>query len=341
MPFKQILLFTLIFSAGCLKAQLDPSPVVAGLQSDINYLARGFLEPLGDASAAALSRGWHTNANIAEPGSFRVQLSNSLVLVPQAQTNLAINPSELKELSLVNPNDNVTPTAFGANRPGVALQYDNAALPLGLGDREFNMPAGYGFAILPFTALQTDVSIFKKTELSLRFLPNLQCPYLEDTRFNSWGLGLSHNLSQWIQAWREAPVQMALVLGDQQLYFEQDLPQGSGENKSLLLNSEALNSQFLVSWNQGFFALYSLLGYTFAQSNIQLKGTYRYINPLSVSNPEQEIKDPVNFTTTHASALSATLGMRFNLLEISFISAEYTFSYYSALALNLGIHIKF
>lgn len=320
--------------------QINPGPVVAGVESDINYLATGFLEPLGDAIASGINMGWQQGAVVDAAGSFSVSLVTNAVIVPNSRTTFTILQSKLTELELVNPNDNVTPTAFGEREPGVELEYKNKSLPLGLGDTRFNMPAGYGFRILPMGTAQATVSIFKNTAISIRFLPLSDVPYFTDTRINSFGLGLKHNLWQWFPNLKDAPVQVAAFVGYNNFNFEQDIEAGQGENQMLAINATAWTYAALFSTEFSFLTIYGSLGYNRGSSTVQMLGTYTYVNPLNVSDPEQELKDPIDFTTTGASSLAANLGLKVDIFKLIFISADYTLSRFSGLSVNLGFNVE-
>ena len=335
------LVAVLLAASPVLRAQsLNPAPAVAGVQSDINYLTGGYLRPLGEAVTAGLNNGWYHRAKSYPFGSFSISLEPTVGLIPDAQTSFTIRPENLSELELVNPSDNVTPTAFGPNEAGVQLKYDNQSLPLGAGDRTFSMPAGYGFQLLPLVHLSAAVGLPGHNTLRLRYLPSVPVPTLDRTDYALFGLGLQHSLTEWIPGLSALPLHISLMGGYSQFSLEQELPGNNNQQQALKLNTQSWTGRLLVSKEIHFLTLYAGMGYNGGHTRIQMKGSYRWVDPLDLNNPEKTIEDPVDFTTTGSNGIYGNLGMRLKFLKVMFFAADYTLGPYPALSASLGTQLK-
>lgn len=329
---KKLTLLGALAVALQVNAQIQPGPMIAGVESDINYLTSGYLGPLGDAVNTGMNNAWHTQARSSNLGGFEVQISPMVMLIPNAQQSFTIRNSELQELQLADPNDNVTPTAFGPDEPGVTLEYKDETLPISLGDTEFDMPAGYGFSAMPLGNFQANVGVGFNTDIRLRYLPEMPIPNLPDTRINLYGVGLSHQLDQYIPV---LPLSISVVGGYTNLSFVQQIE--GGDDRELTLDTEAWTARLLVSKKLLFFTIYGGAGYNAASTRIQMKGTYNYIDPTKPQDPEQELKDPVDFTRAGVDGLIANVGFRLDFLRFFFFNADYTMGPFDSVTAGIGV----
>lgn len=340
---KKLLLavFSLGIFATATAQKLNPAPLVAGVESDINYLSRGFLSPLGDAIGAGLNNGWYHTAKTHKAGRFGISLAPMLIRVPDHRTTFTIEQSKLQELELVDPNDNVTPTAFGEDKPGVRLEYKANFGPVSQSE-EFNMPAGYGFQYMPLFTFGASVGLPLNTDVSIRYLPQLSIPGLEDTRISLYGAGVTHDILQFIPVANKLPFDASLFVGFTNLEFEQDIEDsGADDEATLAISTRSYTTRLLVSKKILFLTLYGGVGYNGGESRIQLLGTYTYMNPLDLQSPEEQVKDPIDFTTSDFNGVVGNAGFRLKFLWVAYFAADYTFGPYDALTTNLGVSIDF
>lgn len=336
-----ILSFSILLSIGTLRAQkLNPAPMIAGVESDINYLTSGYLSPLGNAMNRSMSDGWYHNGGCDGWGCLDVSLRPSITWVPDKSTTFQIDPGELDELELVDPNDNITPTAFGPEEQGVALEYSNSSIPAGLADREFNMPSGYGFQFLPTFQLQAGVGLPGHFTARLRYLPEITIPGFEDTHYQLYGGALQHKISEWMPGLKTLPLEISLLGGYTHFSLEQPLPDGKEEQQELSLATDAWTGRLIISKEFAFLTTYIGVGYNGGSTRIQMLGTYNYINPLEPSNPEQTIEDPVDFTTKGGTGVVANAGFQLQFLKIIYFAAGYNTGSYSSANAALGVLLE-
>lgn len=317
-------------------AQISFGPSIAGTQSDINYLAQGYLSPFGEGLAFSLTNGWYNTAKVKKTFRFEIGFTPSLTIMPETSRSFIIDPSQLQELELVNPNNNETPTVFGDDASGVALQYSEPALQ-GLANSRFNMPAGLGFSVSPMMTLQAGIGLPLDFELSGRYLPNTGIPLLDGSEISSWGLGVKHDITRWIPKGGLIPFSISAFVAYSQMDLGQDLEPDANNDKRIDISANALVSRLLVSKQIVFLTIYGGVGYNYLNSSIQVSGTYDYINPANLLNPEQSITDPIDISSTGGSGLVGNLGVRAKFLMLGYASADYTFGTFSAVNLSLGI----
>lgn len=335
------LLFLFLLSFASLRAQkLNPAPMIAGVESDINYLTSGYLSPLGDAMTRSMGDGWYHNGGCDGWGCLGISIRPNFTFIPDKSTTFRIDPSQLQELELVDPNDDITPTAFGPQEEGVALEYSNSSLPAGLGDKEFNMPSGYGFQTLPTFQIQAAVGLPGHFTARVRYLPEITIPGFEDTRYQLYGAALQNKISEWMPGLKQLPLDISLLGGYTYFSLEQPLPDGKEEEQKLSLATEAWTGRLVISKEFSFLTTYIGIGYNGGSTRIQMQGTYNYINPLEPSNPEQTIEDPVDFTTEGGTGVVANAGFQLRFLKVVYFAAGYNTGKYSSANASLGMQLE-
>lgn len=316
-------------------AQISFGPSIAGSQNDINYLASGYLSPFSDAMAFGLTQGWYNTAKVKRTGRFEIGFTPSLTLVPSEFQTFTIDPNQLEELQLVDPSDNISPTVFGDDSPGPLLEYVDPGLQ-SLTNARFNMPEGLGFSFAPKMAINAGVGLPFDFELTGRYLPTSGIPFLDGSEISMWGLGLKHNLMRYVPGGKLIPIDLAVFAAYSQLSLGQDIEPSANNDKRIDLTADAFVTRLLVSKKLLFITVYAGIGYNYLNSGFKVSGTYDYINPFELTNPEQSIVDPVDLSSTAASGLAGNLGIRVKFLLFGYVSADYTFGTFNAANLSLG-----
>lgn len=339
---KLTLFFASLFIPFGLLAQLDPGPTVAGSRADANYLAEGYLSPLGDALSSSLNNGWYNTAKTKKTLRFELGLHTTIVFVPDEATTFTILDSELQELSLVDPTDNVTPTAFGDDESGVELEYDDPTIPTNIDGQRFRMPSGSGLQVFPLPIPQLGVGLPLNSEISIRYLPQITAPVAEQTDINLFGIAVKHDIKQWIPGLKRVPIlSLSAFLGYTSFGFEQGIDDPEFDDQKLIIDSEAFTARLLASAKLAFVTAYGGFGYNSGSSQIQIQGTYPYLDPTNPLDPVTTLTDPVNFTVEGANGFVGNLGVRLKFLFVAYFHADYTFGAFNALTSGLGVSIDF
>ncbi len=331
-----IISFSLYSYSG--KAQyddFDPGKIIAGAQSDINYLAGGYLKPLGNALGTGLNNGWYQTAKPHKLGRFDLMITPSFVFAPSSDRNFTINNSELSELELVNGTSAEAPSFFGANSAGPALRFKDDQ------SSSFTTPSGVGVAMLPVPMAQLGVGLIKNTDLVVRFVPTLS---FGDASVGLFGVGIKHDILQWIPGDKVLPFDASVFFGYTSLKFNMDLDDGSGnDDQELAINSKGYTFRALISKKLLFFTPYVGLGFNSATTEINVNGTYSYETQTAPGLPPvtASIKDPVAITADGADGFVGNVGFRLKFLWVMAFSADYTFGAYNSATAGLGVSLDF
>ena len=332
---KLLTLFTILcFSSA--QGQISFGPTVAGSQADINYLADGYLSPMGEALAFGLTNGWYNTAKVKKTLRFELGFTPSLTLVPEEFQTFTIENSQLQELQLVNGSSASSPTLFGEDSPGPRMQYSNGALAV-LPGASFDMPSGLGYSIAPLMQAHAAVGLPFDFELSARYLPSSSIPLLDGSEIGLWGIGLKHDLLRYIPGGKVLPFSLSAFASYTQLDLGQDIEPSQNNDKRIDISANALVTRILVSKTFLFITAYGGIGYNQLKSSIKVSGTYDYIDPTNLTDPEQELTDPVDISSTEGSGLVGNLGLRMKFLLLGYVSADYTFGPFNAGTVSLGI----
>jgi len=331
-PSLILSIFILAFSA---KAQINPSSVISGSLNDMQYLSEGYLSPFADALSYSMTNGWYNTAKVRKKFRFEISLVSSISVVPNEMKSFTVDANRLEALELVDPNNNISPTVFGDQSPGVALQYSHPQFG-GLANSQFNLPQGIGMGVMPMIGIQGGVGLPMDFELKARFIPSSGVTFIKGSSVNQWGLALKHDLRRYFPKGKLLPFHLSAFVAYSSLNFNQELQPGSGNDKEISLSANTLLTRILISKKLLFLTFYGGLGYNYNAANISMLGTYDYIDPTNASNPEQQVMDPISFETNQSSGIAGNLGIRGKFLVIGMASLDYTFGNFRALTLNAG-----
>lgn len=334
--------FTAVILTFSAVGQINPN-FSAGSQQDINYLSNGYLTPFADFLQSGLSSGWYQTAKVHKLGRFDVMLTPTYVVIPNEQKLFTINNDELSSLELTDGISATTPTVFGDKTEGPELVLKDDPTPGQ--NSKFKMPAGLGstFTVLPI--YKVSVGLFKKTELSLRYLPEITLPLEDGGKFNLMGAALKHDLTQYLPGGKIIPLDISAFFGYTTLDYTQDVDVGKGtnENQKLEISSTSFTGRLLVSKKFLFITPYVGIGYIGGETSIKMTGDYTYdvTDMQGVSLGRETITDPVNITSEGANGFVANAGVQFLIVKFLAISGDFSVSEYNTATLGLGLNVDF
>ena len=328
--FCFLILFTAITG---LKAQLlTPSSFIAGSQQDIDYLANGYLSPFARSLGVGINNGWYYTAKPHKLGRFDIMATVSVISIPTEDETFTISNSDLNSLVLANSNISQaeTPTAFGSEEDGPALKAEGDITNIS----QFNAPGGVGFSYMPVPMLNASVGLVKNTNVHLRYLPTMGIPGVDDGEINMFGIGVTHDILQWIPGADKIPLDVSLFFGYTGLSYEQAL---NDDDQKMDIDVNGYTFRALVSKKFLFVTVYGGAGFNSGTTNIRLLGTYSYDNGIQ----EVTYEDPVDLTVDDAGGFVGNLGVRLKFLWVMAVTADYTFGTYNAFTSGLGVSIDF
>ena len=164
---------------------------VAAVAEDLIFLTEKYISPAAEASVYQASGGWYSNFTPKKTFDVEISLQYNLLFIPNSRKTFVINEAELQNIGIQGGATIAeVPTALGG---------DNVVVLEGqIGDDtfEFDSPEGIGQETVKHGQIQATLGLWKETNLIARFAPNIK---INDTKYSSFGIGLSHGLNQWIK----------------------------------------------------------------------------------------------------------------------------------------------
>lgn len=312
-------------------AQFDPTPFIQGSTADIEYLGGEYLNPAAKALATGINNAWYNSAEVHEPGGFEINLSAGIILIPESDQSFIIEQSKLDQLELVNPQDNLAPTAFGEDSPGPELRSKADATAT------FEMPGGLGSNVFPQLGITAEVGVGMHTDVMLRYFPTIGIPGVEDGKIGMYGFGFNHSFLEWFDSSDDFPVTASVLFAFTQLSYSQNLNTTfDGSNQELELTTKGYTARLIVSREFSFLTLYGGIGMNSGSTQMLMLGTYKY----QENGVEVTSTDPLDITE-ESSTFAANLGFKLKLLKILSFNADYSFGNYQALTVGLGFDVDF
>lgn len=343
-------IYTSLFCASILfgfsqkaKAQLDLGTILEAGAADVTTYLKNYAEPAFKGLGFGMNGGWY---NTAETHNLLgVDLSVSLIAsrVPTGAEFFTFNNSDYTNIYYRDASSVDVPTMFGPNLgaddlPQLSVRdfkdADNdgdtmeelvrLSAPTGLGlDEEDFMP----FNAVPVPMAQLGIGLFKNTDLKVRYIPNVEV----DDDGNSvklFGLGLMHDIKQWLPGEKLLPIDLSVFLGftslETNVYIDKDLDQ------RVTMEANSFMAQAVVSKKLSIFTPYVGLGYASNNVNFKMLGNF--------DTETGTLTDPIDFDY-EGSGFRANAGLRIKLAILT-ITGEYAFQEYDTYTVGIGFTFR-
>jgi len=318
----------------------------------VKYL-EAYISPWANAFGAGLNGGWYNTAKPHKFGGFDITLNTSVGIVPtSAQT---FDASKIGLSSAIS-GAGISSTVAGPDKAGPLMSYNANGVILA----SFNAPKGVDWRYIPVPTAQVGVGLPFGTELKVRFIPKIK---IKDGDVSLWGVGLLHNITQYLPGNKLLPFDVSLFGGYTKLMANVPLglePDPSVTkayttiNASTAFNSQnmkitvgALNISAIASLNLPVITFYGGVGYTKTRTAIELSGNYPLPVIVALPVPHAEYNDSgvkkgsdfPKMDIKNFSGLRANIGFRIKLAFLT-IHADYTRAQYNVLTAGLGISIR-
>lgn len=376
-------------------SQADVKTLLRAGVDDANTLLGAYAAPLGKSTGANLNAGWVNAAAPLKPKRFELKLVGNAAYIPKAERTLSLDALGFSAPTTREIDGRTyteawqykfsqAPTVFGTAEDDKqetirkVVTYENPVS--GFEEKatvaELVLPEGLDLALNPLTpAMQLNVGVPLGTEVMIRFLPATDVVRDEVTvDYNGLlGLGLKHDIKQWVPYLRQLPVSLSLAAAYSSTGASLDLPvllpeapigttfadsaQGNtayqgpsvtdanygGQDASLRV--QAWNVNALVSREFTLVSVYGGLRYARSVTTLQLTGTYGvatvpYYNAENATDSNNRrltlvnITDPVKIRAAHGQA-SLVGGFRFKLGFLA-LSGEASLSRFSTASLGIS-----
>ncbi len=380
-----------------LLAQVIPNVLIKG-RVDGEKIFAAYMAPYIQRTGVALNRNWYTTAK-AQP-LFHVDLAVklSVVEVSDQSRTYNLNNLDLEILKPSNATDFMAPTLLGNTKVSPKLEVwksasqhqiynpvsseyeimtDEARSIHGLG--KLLLPMGSQSAwlngsvagVVPFAQLNLGMPF--NTELSLRYVPKTK---LESISYHTWGIGIKHDIMQWIMsnfdsnfdnAEDDRPFDLAITAGYTTLtgiYYKPGIALGvssGGNSAESYFYTQRVKTEFkgfnleLILSKTFFRSLTPFFSFGYAKNNtaISILGKYP-VNGITVGVLENGMEarlnesnvviengryifvDPISFNLSQKE-IKVTVGLQYELYNILQLSGGYTAGAYTSY--HAGIHL--
>jgi hypothetical protein len=331
-------LFIVLFFSGA-HAQDDIGDLLKGSVKDANILLEGYVGPAMRTLGNGLNQGWYNTAKPHKTLGVDLTVTTSLMYVPSSDQFYLVDNTKLTDISLVEyDNKQIDPNTGSANVPTIFGPDKSPSYQVSGSSTIIDGPGGVDLKdaikiadALPVPMYQLGVGLPKGFDIKIRFSPTVK---MQDFRFNLLGIGLMHDVGQYIPAVKALPVDISAFVGYTKMEAEQGLSATTvGQNQKGVLEFSSTTIQALVSKKISVLTFYGGVGYNFANSKLQMKGTYDLDDDGTV-----DATDPVNLDFS-TSGFRATGGLRLKLAVFT-LHGDYTLSEYSALTVGFGINVR-
>jgi hypothetical protein len=317
--------------------------------SDIQALAKGYLQPLCYGVAGGLGTNWYNTAETHKLFGFDLTIGASGLMVPVSDQTY--NLSGLQRLQSVNGVTSI-PT-FGGKGDGAQLKLvSNQGTEL----TRFNTPKGVT-KVIPSANLQVTLGLPFDNDLSVRYIPNIE---KENGKVGLWGIGLKSNMKKWTPIFKIIPLDVAFMLGYTQANvtyafdntitpaeltnqpYEEENPNASYANQGMKIKAGSLMANIIVSKKLLFFTPYCGVGLTSNKFDFNFTGNFPVLGDVNTSNGKVKVKTLTDPVPLHYTAIwpGATIGFRIKVLCIIALHAQYTFQKYSTASVGFGLNIR-
>ena len=346
-----------IFVIQTTQAQLkDVGKMISGITQspqDAEKLFSAYLKPYSKAFGADLNGGWYNTAKTHKLGGFDLTFSISAALVPSSDKSF--DASKIGLNGTVNPAKTISPTIAGAKEDGQEIGYLGNVV-------KFNTPKGTGVGIIPAPMLQLGIGLIKETDVTVRYMPNMNVG--DYGGLSMWGVGIKHSIKQWIPGIKQAPFfHLSFFGGYTQLktnaninflpdFFVNNLNATKGTlvkdytNQQMQMNVNGFTANILASFDLPVLTVYGGVGLSTTSTTLKLTGIYPLANveggKLLVDDKFAKT-DPIsiNMKSSDGSTTKPRLnaGIKFKLTIIT-IHFDYTYANYSVATAGLGISFR-
>ena len=282
-------------------------------------LIEAYFTPMAESFGAGLNNGWYNTAKPHSLGGFDLTFTLNTVIIPNSAKTF--NIEDAGDTVFTSENTEAS-TIFGSNETTTMLYNPSSVSGI---ESSFEMPGGFKTPAMPLPMLQAGIGLIKNTAIDIRYMPMLNVG--NNFNVNLFGIGLKHDLLQWIPVAGDAiPMSLSLQGGYTTLNTELKI---SGQEVSL--NTKATTINLVASKRLLMFTGYAGVGYNSATTTFSSNANF------DLGGVQFNEKVEVPFESNNN--LRANIGLRFNITLVT-IQADYTFSEYPTATLGLGVSLR-
>ena len=312
-------LFTLLASFIGLSAYSQTAQSILG--QDIKQgekLLEAYFTPMAESFGSGLNNGWYNTAKPHSLGGFDLTFTLNTVIIPNAAESFKIG----NEFGGVFTSTETEASSIFGSSDGTPMTYTNSNTST---DVDFDMPGGFKTPVLPLPMLQAGIGLIKNTAIDIRYMPMLNVG--NNFNVNLFGIGLKHDLLQWIPVVGDAiPMSLSLQGGYTTLNTELKISE-----QEVSLNTKATTINLVASKRLLMVTGYAGMGYSSATTTFSSNANF------DLGGVQFDEKVSMDFESNNN--LRANVGLRLNITLIT-IQADYTFAEYPTATLGIGVSLR-
>ena len=354
-----VLLSVITFFYSNTYSQIKEIDFLKGGVEDAQILFKEYLTPYANIFGANLNGGWYNTAKPHKLLGFDITITTSAAWAPLADRTFDMSELDLTG-TLTAGSPSISPTIAGQrtdNRP--ELRYTQV-LPAPVGEVElasYKMPNGTGLNVLPLPMGQIGIGLPFGTEVTGRFLPNIN--FGNAGNIGLWGVGLKHSVMQWIPVLKRLPVLDITAQGGYTsllTYANLNFLPGSlnaedqttggpllFKNQRIELGVKSFTLNLIVSQTLPVITFYQGIGYSSSNANVALIGNFPFVsldtNGDKIVTDNDVINDPFDIEIQNHKDLRLNAGFRIKLGLLT-IHGDYTKANYSVFTAGVGISFR-
>lgn len=271
-----------------------------------------YFTPMTESFGASLNNGWYNTAKPHNLGGFDLTFTLNTVIIPNSAKTFNIKDAGGNTFI---SNEIEASTIFGSKET-TTMWY---------GGQAFEMPGGFKTPVMPLPMIQAGIGLIKNTAIDIRYMPMLNIG--DAGNVNLFGVGVKHDLLQWIPAIGDAiPMSLSLQGGYTALNTEIEISE-----QAVSLNTKATTINLVASKKLLMLTGYAGLGYN--------SSTTTFLTDANFNLDWVGFAEKVKIEFESSNNVRANIGLRLNITLIT-IQADYTFSEYPTATLGLGVSLR-
>ncbi|WP_420316234.1 DUF6588 family protein [Ekhidna sp.] len=313
---------------------------------DANQYLGAYTESMMISFNNGLSGGWYNTAQTHKLLGFDLTATVNIANIPEDDRLFDFNSRNWVNLEL-DSGSPILPTAVGGETSSVLRIPASTEVAPGVtyeNDVVFDAPSGFDAEDLPIVgfpvpAVQLGIGLPKNTDLIIRYASDFGAAGDEGS-FNVFGIGIKHDLKQWIPGLKQVPFDFSGFAGFNQLNAEYVIDETSPEFQAdglATLKASSFTLQGIVSKKLAIFTPYMGIGYNIASSSMNVDGAFTYTD--TSTGQSETVNDPVDLTFSGGSSPRVNLGLRIKLLILT-VHTEYTIQKYNTFTAGIGLSIR-
>jgi hypothetical protein len=352
LTFKKLFFGLMVLAPAASYSQGDINQLLKSGLTDVNSYASAYLEPLGRGFSSGLGTNWYNTAAPHKLFGFDLTIGTNVAFMPSSMNSFST--LGFKNLKPSTAADNISPTVTGSKDGEVNMDVYAGGTKV----TTIKTAPGIGYSYIPSANVQLAVGLPYKTEVIFRIIPTIT---VKDFSIGQLGIGVKHDIKQWIPIVKDLPFDMSVILGYSKFTAKYTFPDpitpdqlGSNidyngdakpfEGQNMKITSSAFMANVIVSKKLMFFTPYMGLGFSSNKFDLGLKGRYPIIDnsqvPASLALVVPTvINDPVNVSYTSFNP-NLTVGFRLKILWVLGFHAQYTLQKYPVASAGFGINIR-